>query len=66
MYAVCTATFHVLDLKFNLLYISHDYVKVISIMIVSMMIYENMIFHDCIKIIFNLPWQGCLREGGVI
>lgn len=54
MYAVLVATFHIIDLKLKLLYINHDYVKGISIMIL-MMIYENMIFHDCIKIIFNLP-----------
>lgn len=33
MYAVLVATFHIIDLKLNLLYINHDYVKVISIMI---------------------------------
>lgn len=43
-----------LDLKLSLLYINHDNVKITSIMIILMMICENTIFHDFMKIFFNL------------
>lgn len=49
------ANFHMVDLKLNLLHINHDYMKMLPLMIVSVMMYDNTIFHDCKKIIFNLP-----------
>lgn len=68
MLFVCIVIFYMFDWKLNLFYVNYDNVKIILMMIVFVMIYEDIVFYDCVKILFNFfeRRRGVfLKVGGV-
>ena len=67
MLFIFIAKFHMIDLKLNFLYVNHDYMRIISIAIVSAVTYEDkslILPEDNIK--SSWEEQGYLHEGGII